>query len=81
MTDLRLKFLTIKEAADFLRVSIRTVERWRLLGRIRVHKAGRRVLVVEDQLLQDLGIDPLVAKTGLADGGSLGLNLGARGRS
>jgi excisionase family DNA binding protein len=73
--------LTLAEAAVLLRVSLKTVQRWRMLRQIRVHKAGRRVLVLENQLLQDLGMDPATLYLGLADVGPLGLNQSARARS
>lgn len=57
------KFLTLQEVADLLRVSLKTVQRWRLERRIRCYKAGRRVLVIEQQILEDLGI-VLGAKAG-----------------
>lgn len=75
------KFMTLAEVAALLRVSLKTVQRWRMMRQIRVHKAGRRVLVVESQLYQDLGMDPTALNFSLADGGTLGLNQSARGRS
>ena len=41
---------TLTEAADYLRVSRRTVEREVAAGRIRVVKIGRRTLVTEREL-------------------------------
>ena len=81
MDNTRPKFLTLQEAAQLLRVSLKTVQRWRLLRQIRVHKAGRRVLVIESQLLEDLGIDPSAPGPELASGAGLRLNGSARGRS
>ncbi|HTB21744.1 MAG TPA: helix-turn-helix domain-containing protein [bacterium] len=81
MNESALKFMTLDEVADLLRVSLKTVQRWRMLHQIRVHKAGRRVLVLENQLLQDLGMDPIALHLGLADAGALGLNQTARARS
>jgi len=78
MNDSALKFMTLAEVAGLLRVSLKTVQRWRMLRQIRVHKAGRRVLVVESQLLQDLGMDPIALHLSLAEGGTLGLNQSAR---
>ena len=44
------ELLTLKEAADRLRVSRRTVERLIASGRIRPTRIGRRTLVTEREL-------------------------------
>lgn len=81
MSESTHKFLTLQEAADLLRISLKTLQRWRMLRQIRVFKAGRRVLVVESQLYEDLGIDPGALKTGLAVAPGPRLDGGAGGRS
>lgn len=75
------KFLTLQEAAGLLRISLKTVQRWRMERKIRCYKAGNRVLVLEKHLLEDLGINLGDQGPGLAPGADLRFNQGARGRS
>lgn len=43
------RFLTAPEAADYLRVSVRTIQRWRGVG-LPFHKIGGRVLFRRSEL-------------------------------
>ena len=45
------KFLSVQEAADFLRVSPRTVYGWISQRAIPCRKAGRRVLLLKSELI------------------------------
>lgn len=45
------KYITIKEAADFLRISYRTVQRYLSDGRIPYTKPAGRVLISETDLM------------------------------
>lgn len=45
------KYLTIREAADFLRISYRTVQRYLSDGRIPYVKPAGRVLINEQDLI------------------------------
>jgi excisionase family DNA binding protein len=47
----RIKFFTIKEVAEFLRVAIRTVRRWIDAGDLVAHRFGSVVRIAEDDLL------------------------------
>jgi len=79
-----LKFLTLQEAADLLRVPVATIRYWRTVGKIKVVKPGRHPLVLQQQLLKDLGLDQAVAeaaKTDLEVGPTPRLNRSAGGRS
>ena len=46
-----IKFLSVQEAAEFLRVSPRTVYGWVSQNALPHRKAGRRVLFLESELL------------------------------
>jgi excisionase family DNA binding protein len=46
------KFLSVQEAADFLRVSPRTVYGWVSQRALPHRKAGRRVLFLESELVE-----------------------------
>jgi excisionase family DNA binding protein len=45
-----LKLLTVAETAERCRTSIRTVRRWIAVGRIPIHRLGRRILIAEADL-------------------------------
>lgn len=49
-TDQSTPWLSIAEAADYLRVSERTIERWILNGRLRSTTIGRRRILHRDDL-------------------------------
>ena len=51
-------FLTVKEVAVALRVTTRTVRNWIKSGRLRVVRAGRRVLVPQEELQRFLRLNP-----------------------
>jgi excisionase family DNA binding protein len=46
------RFLSVREAAEFLRVSPRTVYGWVSQRALIYHKAGRRVLFLESELIE-----------------------------
>lgn len=46
-----MKLITIKEAANFLRISYRTVQRYMAEGRIPYTKPAGRVLIKEQDLM------------------------------
>jgi len=50
--DLAVKFLSVREAAIFLRVSPRTVYGWVSQRALPHRKAGRRVLFLESELVE-----------------------------
>ena len=50
--DIPVKFLSVQEAADFLRVSPRTVYGWVSQRALPHRKAGRRVLFLESELVE-----------------------------
>jgi len=50
--DLAVKFLSVREAAEFLRVSPRTVYGWVSQRALPHRKAGRRVLFLESELVE-----------------------------
>lgn len=43
-------FLTVSETATLLRVTARTIRTWIQIGRLDVHRAGRRVLVAREDI-------------------------------
>jgi excisionase family DNA binding protein len=45
-----MKFLTVEEVADRLRVSTDTVREWAKSGRLEAHRPGRRFLFTEEAL-------------------------------
>jgi len=51
-TDSPVKFLSVQEAAEFLRVSPRTVYGWVSQQALPHRKAGRRVLFLESELVE-----------------------------
>lgn len=50
--DTTVKFMSLKEAAEFLRVSPRTIYGWVSQRAIPHRKAGRRVLFLESELVE-----------------------------
>lgn len=48
---MNMKLITIKEAANFLRISYRTVQRYMAEGRIPYTKPAGRVLIKEQDLM------------------------------
>lgn len=56
-------FLTIKEAAAYLKVSEWSIRFWIGAGRLRALKAGRRVLIprqeIDDRMRQGNGLEPI----------------------
>ena len=51
------KFMSVKEAAQFCRVSEKTIRRLMATGQVRVHRVRRRVLVMRDDVLAALQRD------------------------
>jgi len=51
-SDLAVRFLSVREAAEFLRVSPRTVYGWVSQRALPHRKAGRRVLFLESELVE-----------------------------
>ena len=49
--DRPVRFLNVREAADLLRVSIRSIYQWASEGSIPHRKAGRRLIFLESELL------------------------------
>lgn len=49
------RFLRVKEAAEFLRVSVPTIRKWIRVGKLQPHRAGRVILFERDDLLRLLG--------------------------
>jgi len=49
--DRPVKFLSVQEAAELLRVSVRTVYGWSSQGVIPHRKAGRRLIFLESELI------------------------------
>ena len=49
-TNTSLEFLTVSETAALLRVTARTIRTWIQIGRLDVHRAGRRVLVAREDI-------------------------------
>jgi excisionase family DNA binding protein len=45
------RYLLIEEAAAIARVPVKTVRHWLLIGKLRGRKPGRRVLIVEAELI------------------------------
>ncbi len=48
---MKMKLVTVREAADFLRISYRTVQRYLAEGRIPYTKPAGRVLIKEQDLM------------------------------
>ena len=49
--DRPVKFLDVREAAELLKVSVRTLYGWKSQGVIPHRKAGRRLIFLESELL------------------------------
>jgi excisionase family DNA binding protein len=45
-----IKYLTAKEVAGMLRITLPTLHQWRKLGMIQGHKIGNRVLYMENEV-------------------------------
>lgn len=46
-----LKLLSVKEAADYSKVSTPTVRRWIKAGHLKIYRAGRQIRIDEDDLI------------------------------
>ena len=53
---MKMKLVTVREAADFLRISYRTAQRYLAEGRIPYTKPAGRVLIKEQDLMIDKNI-------------------------
>jgi excisionase family DNA binding protein len=49
-----LKLLTIKEAADFAKVSTQSIRRWIKAGLLKIYRAGRQIRIDESDLVSFL---------------------------
>jgi excisionase family DNA binding protein len=49
-----LKLLTVREAAEYAKVSIQTVRRWIKAGYIKTYRAGRQIRIDEPDLIRFL---------------------------
>jgi excisionase family DNA binding protein len=53
-TPTSLRLLSIKEAADYAKVSTQTVRRWIKAGYLKIYRAGRQIRIDEADLVQYL---------------------------
>ena len=51
-----LKLLTLREAAEYAKVSIQTVRRWIKAGHIKIYRAGRQIRIDESDLIRFLSV-------------------------
>jgi excisionase family DNA binding protein len=49
-----LKLLTLRQAAEYAKVSIQTVRRWIEAGELKAYRAGRQIRIDESDLIRSL---------------------------
>lgn len=49
-----LKLMTVREAAEYAKVSEQTIRRWIKEGRLKVYRAGRQIRIDESDLIECL---------------------------